>query len=128
MPPLRRWVTDGQLGVRLTMEMIPHLEHLLPRLPAALRHRDYRIYWIGQTISSVGSQFSLVAMAWQMYELTDSPLQLGLIGLARALPRMALVLVGGLLADAVDRRRLLMVTQAGQMSVSVGLIVATVAG
>jgi MFS family permease len=67
-------------------------------------------------------------MAWQMYELTDSPLQLGLIGLARALPRMALVLVGGLLADAVDRRRLLLVTQAGQMSVSVGLVIATVAG
>ena len=66
----------------------------------------------------MGSQFTTVAMAWQMYELTDSPFQVGLIGLSRALPPMAMMLFGGLLADAFDRRRLLAFTQGGQLLAS----------
>ena len=62
-----------------------------------LRHRDFRLFWSGLLLSSVGSQFTTVAMAWQIYELTDSPLQIGLIGLARAVPQMAILLFGGLI-------------------------------
>jgi MFS family permease len=76
----------------------------------------------------MGSQFTVVAMAWQMYELTDSPLQVGLIGLSRALPSMAMMLFGGLLADAFDRRRLLAVTQGGQLLASLLLLVTTALG
>jgi hypothetical protein len=47
---------------------------------AALRHRDFCIYWSGSVVSLVGSQFTTVAMAWQIYELTNSPLELGLLG------------------------------------------------
>ncbi|HEY1269141.1 MAG TPA: MFS transporter, partial [Candidatus Binatia bacterium] len=47
-----------------------------------LRHRDFRVFWTALLLSSVGSQFTTVAIAWQVYELTNSPLQLGLIGLA----------------------------------------------
>jgi MFS family permease len=57
-------------------------------------------------------------MAWQIYELTDSVTQIGLLGLARALPQMGLVLFGGLLADTFDRRQLLMSTQLAQFFVS----------
>src|ERR1700752_2966600 len=83
-----------------------------------LRHRDFRIFWTALLLSSVGSQFTTVAIAWQIYELTNSPLQLGLIGLARALPQMGILLFGGLLADAMNRRRLMMRKQASIFCVS----------
>lgn len=95
---------------------------------AALRHRDFSIYWSGSVLSLVGSQFTTVAMAWQIYELTNSPLELGLLGLARGAPMLVLLLFGGVLADAVNRRRLLMATQIAQMAVSASLAILTVAG
>src|SRR6476646_9395301 len=95
---------------------------------SALRHRDFSIYWGGSVISQVGSQFTTVAMAWQIYELTNSPLELGLLGLARGAPMLALLLFGGLLADAVNRRHLMMATQAAQMCVSATLAVMTLVG
>lgn len=85
------------------------------------RHRDFCVFWTGSFLSSMGTQFTTVAMAWQIYELTDSPLQIGLLGLARALPQMVLLLVGGLLADAMDRRKLMMCTQSGLFCVSTTL-------
>jgi MFS family permease len=97
-------------------------------LLSPLRHRDFRLFWTGLLLSSVGSQFTTVAMAWQIYELTDSPLQIGLIGLARAVPQMAILLFGGLLADAMNRRRLLMLTQASLFGVSGALALLTLAG
>ena len=53
----------------------------------------------------MGSQFTTVAMAWQIYQLTNSPLQIGLLGLSRAIPLMGFALSGGTLADTRDRRR-----------------------
>jgi MFS family permease len=94
----------------------------------ALRHRDFSIYWSGSVLSLVGSQFTTVAMAWQIYELTNSPLELGLLGLARGAPMLVLLLFGGLLADAVNRRHLMMATQIAQMCVSATLAVLTLAG
>ena len=93
-----------------------------------LRHRDFRVFWIGLLVSSIGSQFTTVAMAWQIYELTNSPLQIGLIGLVRAVPQVAMLLFGGLLADAMDRRRLMMVTQASLFLVSGTLAYLTMTG
>ncbi|HSF58815.1 MAG TPA: MFS transporter [Candidatus Binatia bacterium] len=87
-------------------------------LVAVLRHRDFRIFWTGLFVSGMGSQFTTVAMAWQIYELTNSPLQIGLIGLARAVPQVVLLLLGGLLADAINRRTLMLLTQAGLCIVS----------
>src|SRR5213075_1123238 len=100
----------------------------MPSLPPALRHADYRTFWLGQALSAFGSQFTTVAMAWQIYELTNSPLQIGFLGLARAVPQMVLLLFGGLLADAVDRRRLLMVVQLLQLCVSASLAILTALG
>jgi len=98
------------------------------KLLSPLRHRDFRIFWIGLLLSSVGSQFTTVAMAWQIYELTNSPLQIGLIGLVRAVPQVAMLLFGGLLADAMDRRRLMMATQASLFLVSGTLSFLTMVG
>jgi MFS family permease len=96
-------------------------------LPPAFRHRDFSLYWTGAVLSQIGNQFTVVAMAWQIYDLTDSPLQIGLLGLGRALPQIALALVGGVLADAFDRRRLLMLTQLIQLAIGVALTVLTLA-
>ena len=92
------------------------------------RHRDFRIFWTGSFCSSIGSQFTNVAMAWQIYELTHSPFQIGLLGLARALPQIVLLLFAGLLADAVNRRKLMMCTQAGLCCVSASLAALTFSG
>jgi MFS family permease len=97
-------------------------------LLAPLRHRDYRIFCCGLLLSSIGSQFTTVAIAWQIYELTDSPLQLGLIGLARGVPQVVMLLFGGLLADAVNRRKVMLCTQSALFMVSALLALTTFAG
>lgn len=97
-------------------------------LLSPLRHRDFRLFWFGLLLSSVGSQFTQLAMAWQIYELTNSPLQIGMIGLARAVPQMFILLFGGLLADAMNRRKLMMVTQGSLFFVSATLALLTSRG
>ncbi len=92
------------------------------------RHRDFSVFWTGSFLSSIGTQFTSVAMAWQIYELTNSPLQIGLLGVARAVPQIGLLLVGGLLADAMNRRRLMMCTQIGLFGVSTSLALLSFAG
>jgi MFS family permease len=93
-----------------------------------LRHRDFCVFWTGSFLSGIGSQFSTVAMAWQIYELTNSPFQIGLLGLARAIPQIILLLFGGLLADAMNRRKLMICTQSGLFCVSTLLALLTLAG
>ena len=95
---------------------------------APFRNRDFCLFWIGSFLSGIGSQFTTVAMAWQIYELTDSPLQIGLLGLARAIPQTFLLLGAGLLADAVNRRKLMICTQTGLSCVSAALAIMTVIG
>lgn len=95
------------------------------RATAALKHRDFRLLWSGQFVSTLGSQMQSVALGWHIYQLTGSPLQLGLLGLMRAIPTIAFSLVGGALADARDRRRLLIVTQAILAAFSAVLAIAT---
>lgn len=97
-------------------------------LLSPLRHRDFRLFWTGLLLSSIGSQFTTVAIAWQIYELTNSSLQIGLIGLSRAVPQIAIILFGGLLADAINRRQLMMCTQASLFVVSGTLALLTLAG
>src|SRR5438128_4454652 len=77
----------------------------------ALRHRDFRLLWIGQLISVTGSQMQLVAINWHVYLLTHSPLALGLVGAFRAVPIILCSLMGGVVADVVDRRLLMITTQ-----------------
>lgn len=87
----------------------------------AFQHRDFRLLWIGQLISVTGSQMQAVAINWHIWQLTQSPLALGLIGLARILPIIIFSLVGGVLADRHDRRRVMLVTQTCLMVVAIAL-------
>lgn len=97
-------------------------------LPPALQHRDFRRFWIGAALSALGSAFTAIALLWHLYLLTHSALQVGLIGLAQAIPLLCVSLFGGLLADAVDRRRLLIAAQLVQIGISSGLVLLTVTG
>lgn len=80
-------------------------------VPAALRHRDFAIFWAAHVVSRMGTQMRDVALSWHIYLLTKSPLALGLLGAARVVPILVLALAGGVAADAFDRRRLMIVTQ-----------------
>ena len=93
-----------------------------------LRFRDFRLMWGGFFVSQVGTQMQVVAVAWQVYELTGDPLALGGIGLARVLPVLVLGIFGGMFADVVDRRVMLLCTQSGMMLCSLGLWWLTQAG
>ncbi|MGH2343738.1 MAG: MFS transporter [Chloroflexota bacterium] len=98
-----------------------------PRLPA-LRHRDFRRLWLGQLVSTIGSQMQLIAVNWQVYQLlrgatlrvdslglhldlSGQALGLGTLGLVRVVPIMLFALLGGVLADTHDRRSLILRAQ-----------------
>jgi len=80
---------------------------------SALRHRNYRLYWFGQLFSVLAQNMEHVAQSWLVLELTSSPMALGLTGLAHAIPTITLTLVGGVIADRTDRRRIMIAAQAG---------------
>lgn len=88
----------------------------------------YRRLFAGQAVSAIGTQVTTVAVPLQVYEITRSSLLVGLIGLAGLLPLVVFGLYGGAIADAVDRRRLVLVTSTITMLVSVVLLVQAVAG
>jgi MFS family permease len=82
---------------------------------AALRHRNFRLFFIGQFISLVGTWMQRIAQAWLVLNITHSPFLLGLVGALQWLPVLFLSLVGGVLADRVSKRSVLVVTQSAQM-------------
>ncbi len=99
-----------------------------PRAFNALRHRDYRLLWLGLLVSVTGSQMQNVAINWHTYELTNSALALGGLGLARLLPIFFFSLVGGVVADTRNRRKVMMVTQSVMMSTAFVLGITTLLG
>ena len=83
----------------------------LSRTFSALRHRNYRLFFFGQMVSQVGTWMQTTAQAWLVLELTHSAWLLGLVGVLQYLPIMLFSLFGGVLADRVPKRTLLLVTQ-----------------
>jgi len=87
------------------------------------KYRHFRRLWAGQVVSGLGSQLTLVAVSFQAYTLTRSTFIVGLIGLAQLVPLLAGALWGGALADAVDRKRILVLTQMAMATAVGGLVV-----
>src|SRR5664280_2308196 len=87
------------------------------------RYPVFRRLWFGQMVSGVGSQLTLVAVSYQAYRLTHSTLVVGLIGLVQLVPLLAGALWGGTLADAMDRRKVLILTQVAMAAAIGGLAV-----
>jgi MFS family permease len=77
----------------------------------ALRHRDFRLFWIGQLVSQIGTWMQSVAQAWLVLELTKSPLQLGIVSALQFTPVLFLSPIGGALSDRFAKRRVLLVSQ-----------------
>src|SRR5687768_3498503 len=80
----------------------------------AFRERDYRAFWITQFISNIGSWMQAVAQGWVVYRLTDSEFLLGFVGFAASAPAMVLMLPGGVLADQLERKRVVAISQWAQ--------------
>ena len=78
----------------------------------ALRHRDFRLFWLGQGVSVMGTWMQSLALSWLVYRLTDSPLALGLLSAARFGPSLIGSPLAGLISDRFPRRRVVLVTQA----------------
>jgi len=96
---------------------------LLIDLTPLRESRDFRLLFCGQVVSYLGRQLTVVAVPYQVYLLTHSSLAVGLTGLASLGPMLVITLFGGSIADAVDRRKLLLVTQILMGLTSVGLAV-----
>jgi predicted MFS family arabinose efflux permease len=94
----------------------------------ALRHRDFRLFFIAQGVSQVGTWMHSVALAWLVLSLTESPLRLGLINTIQWGPMLLFSVVTGALADRVSKRPLLMVTQAVLASNGLGLALLVLSG
>ena len=86
-----------------------------------LRVRDFAFLWIGLTVSFIGDGIYIIAIAWQTYDLSNSPSALAAVGIAWSLPQVVLLLVTGVLSDRLDRRLLMI---AGD--VIRGLVIATI--
>ena len=114
--------------------IIPSFKHKTQGAPerrtafASLRHRDFRLLWMGQIVSVTGSQMQMVAINWHIYLLTHSAFALGLVGLFRAGPIVFCSLIGGVVADVIDRRRLMMATQTVMLTCSGILALVTFSG
>src|SRR5919109_3914442 len=87
-------------------------------LPPALHYPAYRAFWLGLLASVGGFQILRFGQYWLIYQLTGSPLALGYTGVASGVPAICLNLFGGVFADRIDPRRLIMATQ----SLTAGLI------
>ncbi len=100
---------------------------LLARIAVDIRplrgSRDFRRLWFGTGISAIGSQVTTVAIPFQLYDLTRSTLLVGLLGLAALVPLLIVPIYGGAVADAVDRRRMLLLSDVALMLVTGGLLV-----
>src|SRR2546426_7610932 len=94
---------------------------------APLRHRDFALYFAGLTVSQCGSWMEQTLTTWLLYDITGSPILLGIGGALRAVPIFTFGLLAGAVADRVDRRRLLLITQSGSALTSprLGPVVAT---
>ncbi len=78
------------------------------RLFAPLKHRDFRLLWTGMSVSLLGDGIFFVALAWQVYALSNVPTALAVVGIAMTVPTIAFLLLGGVISDRFDRRRVML--------------------
>ncbi len=99
-----------------------------PRPYHALRHRDFRLLSGATLVSIVGTQMQTVGIDWHIYVLTKSPLALGIVGLVRVIPIIAFSLLGGVVADRHDRRKVMFLAQSVMLAAALALAALTFFG
>jgi MFS family permease len=87
----------------------------IPRVARALRHRDFRLFWTGNFLSNIGTWMQNIAQGWLVLQLTNSAFWLGVVGFAASIPILLFALIGGVIADHMNKRKLLMMTQSAMM-------------
>jgi MFS family permease len=94
---------------------------------ASLKHRDFRYLWIGVVFTSAGQWIQQVTLGWLVYEMTDSAIWLGAVYGARAVPTLITAPLGGIIADRMDRRQLMLAVEPVLMAITLlmGILVAT---
>jgi MFS family permease len=98
-----------------------HASRLAVDLTPLRKYPEFRRLWFAQGISFIGTEIAEVALFYQVYQLTGSTLALGLIALTHLVPLLTLTIIGGAIADAVDRGRLMLLQQSGMVLGSLGL-------
>ncbi|HET7678654.1 MAG TPA: MFS transporter, partial [Xanthobacteraceae bacterium] len=96
--------------------------------PSVLSHRPFLLFWLGRIISVLAYQMTMVALAWQLYDLTDSALALGLVGLAQFFPLVLFTLPVGHVSDRYDRRLVVRLCQWGSSAAVLLLFAGSLAG
>jgi hypothetical protein len=102
--------------------MLRHLRALVLDVGPLRRHREFRLLYTGQAVSFAGSMITYVAIPFQVFELTRSTFVVGLLGLAELAPLLVTALIGGALADAHDRRRLVLIADATMLVLALALV------
>jgi MFS family permease len=97
-------------------------------VPVALKYRQFQLLWLGMLVSVAGSQMQTWALFWHIRDLTEQPIALGGVGLARILPIIVFSLVGGAVADVANRRRVLFITQSAMALTALALAWLTLQG
>jgi MFS family permease len=95
---------------------------------AALRQRNFQLYALSRIFATLGNQMLQAILAWQIYDITGSPLSLGFLGLARFFPALALSMFGGTVADTYDRRKIMLISMMAPLSCALTLAIATSGG
>ena len=88
------------------------------RVFRSFRHRDFAVFWSGNFLSNIGTWMQTVALGWLVLEITDSAWMVGVNGFVSAAPTLLFTLIGGAIADRVDRRRLMLVMQFGMLALA----------
>jgi MFS family permease len=97
-------------------------------IPPSLRHKKFTLLWVGLMISVAGTQMQVWTLLWHIRLLTDQPIALGGVGLARILPVIVFSLLGGVVADVANRRMIMFITQTTMMLLAAALAVLTLNG
>jgi MFS family permease len=100
----------------------------LPRGLIALRHRNFRYFWLGQLISLMGTWMQNTAQSWLVLHLTNSPFLVGLVGCMQWVPLLLFTLLAGVAADRVPKKKLLYLTQASMLLLALTLGILTLTG
>src|SRR6266705_4356006 len=104
-------VSSNRRSIDTPQIAVEHPVKGLHRAFMALRHRNFRLFWLGQLISLTGTWMQSTGQAWLVLQLTHNALLLGLVGALQFLPVMILALFGGVLADRLPKRTVLRFTQ-----------------
>ncbi len=130
--PSERFAIGDVAAVAFLIERRPSDAWIVAVLMAnafrALKHRNFRLFFAGQSVSLTGTWMQSVAQSWLVYRLTGSVVLLGLIGFSSQIPVFLVAPVGGVVADRYDRRRILVATQSASMAVAFVLAGLTLSG